>query len=449
MSRLAGSAKLLRAMNSSATLAHLLQAGQLTRAELRERTGLSKPTSSEMLRLLTDAGLAVVTGRTAGSVGPTAEIYAPNGDAAYAVAVSIRDTLGADRPELATAVCDLSATLRDRTESRVDFARVEPAAAVAKAVAEACDRAGVDRRRVHHVQVGVPGSYDRRTDVLRYVDVSGWDRPGILAEIRAGLDLPAQAMVAIENDVKLAAIAERHRGVAVSAESFGLLWLGTGVGLATDLGGTVLRGSRGGAGEIGYLRLCGGHPPDWTGGSGDLQDLLGGDAVRALAADCGIAAATPGDAVSAAVAGGVDQFLERLAHRIAFALATVVAVLDPPLVVLAGEVAQAGGARLRDAVAVAMQSATAAPAATPAEPRRLTAAMPAEPRTAKAANTAPKPRAAGARARNTEPSGRTDTDLQIAVTAVDDDAVLLGGLDAGLAALHESLISSLAQPSSD
>ncbi len=439
MSRLAGSAKLLRAMNSSATLAHLLQAGQLTRAELRERTGLSKPTSSEMLRLLTDAGLAVVTGRTAGSVGPTAEIYAPNGDAAYAVAVSIRDTLGADRPGLATAMCDLSATLRDRTESRVDFARVAPEKAVAQAVAEACERGGIDRRRVRHVQVGVPGSYDPRTDVLRYVDVPGWDRPAILAGIRASLDLPDGATVAIENDVKLAVIAERHRGVASGAESFCLLWLGTGVGLATDLGGTLLRGSRGSAGEIGYLPLCGGHPPDWIRGTGDLQDLLGGDAVRALAADCGISAATPGEAVSAAVAGEVDQFLERLAQRIAFALTTVVAVLDPPLVVLAGEVAQAGGERLRDAVAVAMESASTASAATHAEPRNT-----------KPSVTPPRPRSAStAEPRNAETSGRTDYDVQIAVTAVDDDAVLLGGLDAGLAALQESLISSLAQPSSD
>jgi predicted NBD/HSP70 family sugar kinase len=443
MSRLAGSAKLLRAMNSSATLAHLLQAGQLTRAELRERTGLSKPTSSEMLRLLTDAGLAVVTGRTTGSVGPTAEIYAPNGDAAYAVAISVRDTLGHDRPGLATAICDLSASLRHRAESRVDFARVDPSTVVAQAVAEACERAGAEPRRVRHVQVGVAGSYDPRTDVLHHVDVPGWARPGILAEIRAGLDLAAGATVAIENDVKLAAIAERHRGVAAGADSFSLLWLGTGVGLATDLGGVLLRGSRGGAGEIGYLPLCGGHAPDWIGGPGDLQDLVGGDAVLALAAESGISAATPGEAVGAAVAGNVDRFLDPLAHRIAFALATVVAVLDPPLVVLAGEVAQAGGARLRDAVAAALPSTLTAPAATLAEPRNAkSAASPPEQRTAKTAATLAEPR-------NAETSGRIDYDVQIAVTAVGDDAVLLGGLDAGLAALHESLISSLAQPSSD
>ncbi|NUR50778.1 MAG: MarR family transcriptional regulator, partial [Hamadaea sp.] len=60
--RLAGSSKLLRAMNESATLAHLLDRGTLTRGDLRELTGLSKPTTSDVLRRLTDAGLAIVVG---------------------------------------------------------------------------------------------------------------------------------------------------------------------------------------------------------------------------------------------------------------------------------------------------------------------------------------------------------------------------------------------------
>src|SRR5262245_32726730 len=114
MPRPAGSAKLLRAINSSATLSHLLSNGRLARAELRDLTGLSKPTSSEMLRLLTDAGLAVVAGRTAGGLGPTAEIYAPNPDAAYIAAISVRDTTGEDRPDLAYAIADLAGVVRHR-----------------------------------------------------------------------------------------------------------------------------------------------------------------------------------------------------------------------------------------------------------------------------------------------------------------------------------------------
>src|SRR4029079_810211 len=74
--RLAGSSKLLRAMNESATLEHLLDRGSLTRGDLRELTGLSKPTTSDVLRRLTDAGLAHVVGHTRGGPGPNAEIYA-------------------------------------------------------------------------------------------------------------------------------------------------------------------------------------------------------------------------------------------------------------------------------------------------------------------------------------------------------------------------------------
>jgi predicted NBD/HSP70 family sugar kinase len=266
----------------------------------------------------------------------------------------------------------------------------------------------VEPSRIRHLQIGFPGAYDARTDTLHQAAVPGWARPGILGEIAAAVGLPGDAIVALDNDVKLAAIAERHRGVATAADSFCLLWLGAGVGLATDLGGVLLRGSRGGAGEIGYLPVCAGHAPGPATGSGDLQDLIGGPAVLALAAEFGIDATSPGEAMAVAVANHVDPVVQRLAERIAFALATVIAVLDPPLVVLAGEVAQAGGARLRDAVAAAVHPSTPAPF-----------------------------------------PGLTEGDVEIAVTAVDDDAVLLGGLDAGLSALHESLISSLAQPSTD
>lgn len=82
----------------------------------------------------------------------------------------------------------------------------------------------------------------------------------------------------------------------------------------------------------------------------DLQSLIGGPAVVALAAEHGIAAATPGAAIGVAVASAHPQagrFLDAVAARIAFGLAAVAGVLDPPLIVLAGDVAQAGGEVLR------------------------------------------------------------------------------------------------------
>jgi len=383
MARLAGSAKLLRAMNESAALGHLLESGALTRNDLRELTGLSKPTTSEVLRRLTEAGLAVVTGHTTGGPGPNAEIYTANPDAAFAVAVSVRETTGTGRPALAAGMSDLAGTTRARAELAVNFDTTSVETAIRDAITHLCAEAAVPADRLRRVQLAVPGAYNPRTDTIHHVDVPGLDRPGLVGALRRVLGAP----VGVDNDVNLAAVAERRRGVAGAADSFALLWFGEGLGLAIDLGGTLLRGASGGAGEIGYMPLSlspgPGHRPD-------LQDVVGGRAVLALAKEHGIEATTPGQAVTLAT----PAMLAELAERIAVGLAVVVAVLDPALVVLAGEVGQAGGTALRDAVRAATR------AASPLE-------------------------------------------TEVAVTGLADDAVLLGALDAALAEVREELIRNL------
>src|SRR5256714_3801272 len=246
MDRPAGSAKLLRAMNESAALGHLLDNGALTRNDLRELTGLSKPTTSEVLRRLTEAGLAVVTGHTSGGPGPNAEIYAANPEAAFAVAVSVRDrdTTGTGRPALAVAIGDLTGTTRARTELAVDFDDTPVETAIRDAIAQQCAEAGVPIDRLRRVQLGVPGAYNPRTDTIHHVDVPGLARPGLAGGLRRTLRTP----VAVDNDVNLAAVAERRHGVAGAADSFALLWFGEGLRLALDLGCTLLRGASGGRG---------------------------------------------------------------------------------------------------------------------------------------------------------------------------------------------------------
>jgi predicted NBD/HSP70 family sugar kinase len=382
MTRLAGSSKLLRAMNESATLALLLQRGTLTRAELRELTGLSKPTTSDVLRTLATAGLATVIGHTSGGPGPNAEIYAINPSAAHVIAITTRDVLVTARPPIGAALCDLTGAVLARHEFDLDPG--DPVATVKRTVAEVCRRAGLETAAVSHVHLSVPGSYDPASDTIHHIDMLGWSRPGLTAELAAALDTTVSA----DNDVNLAAIAERHRGVGAGTSGFTLVWFGAGLGCAIDLGSTLLRGVCGGAGELGYV-------PIGPMAGQDLQEFVGGPAVLALAADHGFAAKTPEAAVADALSkpDGVE-FLTRLAERMALALASVSAILDPPLIVLAGEVAQAGGGVLRDLVAEAFHRTT---------PLRT----------------------------------------EVAVTALTDDAALLGALDAGLGVVRESLIDSL------
>jgi predicted NBD/HSP70 family sugar kinase len=390
VSRLAGSSKLLRAMNESAALAHLFEPGMLTRADLRELTALSTPTISEVLRRLTDAGLVTVVGYNSGRPGPNAEIYAAAPDAAYAVAVSVRDIGASGLPSIAAALCDLTGKVRARIESAVDFVRTDPVTAMAETVARLRAEADVDADRIQYVQVGVAGSYDRRTETIRHVEVPGWNRTGLVPTIAENLG----TRVDVDNDVNLAAVAERRRGVARDVDGFALLWLGEeGLGLAIDIGGTLMRGARGGAGEIGYMPL---FAPDSRDRKLDLQDLVGGPAVMNLAHDNGISGRTPAEAIvnAAADPDAAGEFFAVLADRISVGLAAVVAVLDPSLVVLAGPVARGGGEPLLTAVTNAMLRAA------PLESR-------------------------------------------FASTGIDDDAVLLGALDAALTAVRDALIASI------
>lgn len=382
MTRLAGSSKLLRAMNESATLALLLDRGTLTRGDLRELTGLSKPTTSEVMRRLTGAGLAVVVGHTSGGPGPSAEIYAANPAAGHAIAISVRE---AQRPHLTGVLCDLAGAEVARAEVAV---ATDPVPTVAGLVDDLLRRAGLAPGGARLVQLGLPGSYDAAAGVIRHIDVPGWDRPGLLADLAARLG----ATVAADNDVNLAAIAERHHGVAGDVESFALVWFSGGLGLAIDLGGTLLRGARGGAGEIGYVPVGLGRGADRA----DLTDLVGGPAVRALAAAHGIDAPTPGAAVAAGVAdpGRAAAFLDALAERIAYGLAAVAAVLDPQLIVLAGDVGRAGGDALAGRVAAALRATT-------------------------------------------------PLDTAIAVTGIGQDPVLLGAQVAAQRALREQIIATL------
>lgn len=386
MDQLAGSSRLLRAINETAALGHLLERGPLTRGDLRELTGLAKPTTSDVLRRLQDAGLAKVVGRTSGGPGPNAEVYAVNPDAAYTAALSVR----ARDFSIATAICDLTGAVRARRETPVEAQPGNPVQAVADAIQAACRAARIPLRRLDQVQLGVPGSYDERSETIRYVDVPGWSEPGLIGEIRAKL----RTEVSVDNDANLAAVAERAQGMAGDADSFVLLWLGEeGLGLAIDLGGTLLRGARGGAGEIGYMPV--GLPARGDEGGPavvhDFHDLVSGQAVRMLAQQHGIDADTGHEAVTAARELDGSEFLDALAIRIAVGLAAVIAVLDPPLVVLAGDVGQAGGTPLADAVRAAL--------------RQLSV-----------------------------------LETSVAATSVTDDAVLLGALDAGLGKVRATLL---------
>jgi predicted NBD/HSP70 family sugar kinase len=345
-----GTPSLLRELNDRAALELLLADGPLTRAQLSERTGVSKVTVSQMLARLEERGLVMIAGEQAGGRGPNAALYAVVPSSAYVAGLYVEQDL-------------VSAAVADVTGRRVADVSVDPNGAddpvgmVREAIGRACQSAGIGFSELSAVVLGIPGVLDPRTGAPRLaVNLPTWHE-GVLDALREMLHTP----VVIENDVNLAAMAERADGVAAGLDDYAFVWLGTGLGLATVIDGRVRRGVGGAAGEIGWMPVHGAPLPAGNEhpGKAGLQALAGGLAVHTLAAEHGFDGATPADAVAAAVADlardpqapAARAFLDDLAHRVAIGVAAVCSVLDPGLVVLGGPVGEAGAAELADRVA--------------------------------------------------------------------------------------------------
>jgi predicted NBD/HSP70 family sugar kinase len=345
-----GTPSLLRELNDRAALELLLADGPLTRAQLSERTGVSKVTVSQMLARLEDRGLVMTAGEQAGGRGPNAALYAVVPSSAYVAGLYVEQDL-------------VSAAVADVTGRRVADVSVDPNGAddpvgmVRDAIGRACQSAGIGISALSAVVLGIPGVLDPRTGAPRLaVNLPTWHE-GVLDALRDMLHTP----VVIENDVNLAAMAEHADGVADGLDDYAFVWLGTGLGLATVIDGRVRRGVGGAAGEIGWMPVHGAPLPAGNEhpGKAGLQALAGGLAVHTLAAEHGYGGVTPADAVAAAVAdlardpreAAATAFLDDLAHRVSIGVAAVCAVLDPGLVVLGGPVGEAGAGELAARVA--------------------------------------------------------------------------------------------------
>ncbi|EFL30805.1 transcriptional regulator [Streptomyces viridochromogenes DSM 40736] len=361
-----------RAINDRLALRLLQQEGPLTAGQLKQRTGLSRPTVADLVERLTVAGLIAVVGEAGERRrGPNAKVYGIVADRAHLAALDVRTE------SVAVTVADLVG--RVLAEASVPIGgdtgtgpAVEQAVALVERVVK---EAGADR--LHTVGIGAPGLIDPASGELR--DSSGlpeWHRR-LVAALQERLP---EARVSVENETNLAALAEQRDGVARDRDTFVLLWLGHGTGAAVVLDGALRRGASGGTGEIGFLPVPGTTGlPSATDCEGGFHSLASSAAVLELAAECGVPVAAGEEPSTVGVVraatgvvrsavglvedggarseafGSAARFLDALADRLVVGVASVVAILDPGCVVLGGEVGRAGGdelaARVQDRIA--------------------------------------------------------------------------------------------------
>ncbi|MGH9183096.1 MAG: ROK family protein [Acidimicrobiales bacterium] len=198
------------------------------------------------------------------------------------------------------------------------------------------------------VGVGLPGLVDR-AGTLRFAP----NLPGVV-EVSVGPTLASATglPVTIDNDATCAAWAEHVQGAAHGVGDALLVTVGTGIGGGLLLGGRLVRGASGFAGELGHMVVETGGIACWCGrrgcweryasgtalgcagrelartGGGRLAQLAGGDPDQ-VRGEHVIAAARQGDADAGAA-------VERVSGWLGLGLANLVHILDVEVVVLGG-----------------------------------------------------------------------------------------------------------------
>lgn len=333
----------------------LLQRAPLSRAELAEHTGLSRPAITEICQELAEQGFVCETGaRTLG-----------------------RSAVGRRRVQLdlcASAGCALgvlvaaensAVTILDLKGQVIDTVRVQPPtgppkrvlAFLAAAAHERLTSVGGTRQRLVGVGVSVPGVVDSPAGRLRLAPFFGWADVPVRDVFAAAFSQP----VTVGNPLEAIAAAEMLFGSAARLPRVDLVLVNvsTAIGAAFVLAGRLHRGADFASGQIGHLivdpagRLCG------CGRRGCLDAQASGDVLVALAAEQGrtyasfsdlLVSADSGDALAAAL-------LDASAQKVGTVVGDLITTLNPALVVVSGMVLRLGTRYVDRVRQVAMERA--------------------------------------------------------------------------------------------
>ncbi|HWG24858.1 ROK family transcriptional regulator [Actinospica sp.] len=309
--------------------AQLARFVRATRPRLAAACELSKPTVSTAMAELESAGLVERDGTAYGVTGRSAAVYRLSRAAGYVLAVDRGHT------QVSFRAIALDGTLLDEGQSaRPDRAWSMIGAALSRRTEDGPLRTAV----VAVSDVVLP---DPAADPVTARRVG---------EAVAGLRLPRDVPVAVENNVNCAAIAELHDGgdgapsdVGHSRDTFVYLQVGVGIGAGIVIGRRLVRGRNGAAGEVARLAYpwTAGRPPGQEAlearlGSPGLMRQVGvvwreGDGPLPVDPEALFALAADGHPRGAALVAEHASEVGKLA-------ASLTAVLDPGLVILGGGV---------------------------------------------------------------------------------------------------------------
>lgn len=320
-----------RERHLSAVFETVLSRGPVSRRDTARLTGLSAASVTKLVKPMISHGYLIEQDREAGVPGRPQIPLQVDPQRHYAVGVKLMDGVAVG------VMADLHAEVQSSV--RLKFADNSPAAvvdAVANLTETLQQSTPAVGDRLLGIGIGLGGHIDGAAGKVVHAPFLGWRNvpfQAMLAE-RLGVD------VVLENDVNTLALAEQWFGAGAAVSTFAVVTVGVGVGSALVIDGNLWRGVSGAAGELGHMIVDPDGPACHCGKRGCLEAVVGDDAlVERVSSRSGRRYNSVSQVISAAHAGDQaarDVFAEA-GVGMGQALAALVSLLNPPLVILSGE----------------------------------------------------------------------------------------------------------------
>jgi predicted NBD/HSP70 family sugar kinase len=320
-------------------LTRILTQGPIPRVEIARRTGLSQAAVTKAVAPLMETGFVTDQATPAdgdGQLGigrPVSPLtVVPSSVSVIGVKVTPTSLIGVTT-DFTAGILNVR---HDELAGTDPEAVIEQLAEHVKALIAALKSGTAVAGPLAGIGIAVSGDVDATHGVVRDSPLMGWRGVPVAELLGKRIRVP----IVVSNDVRALTVAEHWFGVGVNADSFAVVTIGSGIGCGLYINGEVVSGAYGVSGELGHLPLAPGDLVCTCGRRGCVETVASSDAILARTRKTtGLADLDLAGVIKLAHEGNkhAREAFDRAGEVIGAALAAMVNLVGPELVMIAGE----------------------------------------------------------------------------------------------------------------
>lgn len=321
----------------------------ISRTDIAHELGLTRASVTIIINDLIENGILLETESRSTRSGRPPVVLEINPRSGLVAAIDMGAT------HLSVALGDFSARILDEKEQSFRIADgPEPCLEIAdRALRAILEKNGVQIADLSAIGLSVPGPVIAETGMVMSPPIMpGWDR----FPIRTRLEKLWKVPVTLNNDANFGALGEWVFGAGRGEKNLAFIKVGSGIGAGLILHQQIFGGTTGSAGEIGHLTIDENGPLCTCGNHGCLEAFAGGRAIeiqaqkwvesgkRTLLSDSASKTISVRDVAEAARRGDLaaQEILNRSGTFIGIAVAGLINLINPSVVIIGGGVAEVG-----------------------------------------------------------------------------------------------------------